>query len=836
MEQAGAPGQEEPFLIGRAVVTIFHNPDSLFTIAKLKVKKTNCPFEGREIVVKGSFPRLSEEEDYRFTGRLITHPTYGQQFDVKTFQKELPGTETGLIHYLSGDLFPGIGRKTAETIIQHLGQEAIRKILENEEVLDEVPRLTAEKKTTLVTVLRENLGLERTIVRLNEWGFGPQIAMRIYQTYREDTIELLTENPYRLIEDVEGVGFQRADELGRQLGITGTHPSRIQAAILHTMNTATLSSGHVYLDAAQVLPEVKRLLETSQPAEIPYKLISESVVMLVEESRLSAEQRRLYLPSLYFSELGIASKMERIMDQERSGAFPSSEIRKAIGETEERLEVSYAETQVAAIEQALNSPAMILTGGPGTGKTTVVRGLVEVYAELHGLSLDPKEYAKKEEPFPIVLAAPTGRAAKRLSESTGLPAMTIHRLLGFTGQEKEEETEREIQAGLVIIDEASMLDTWLAHQLLKAVDDSAQVLFVGDQDQLPSVGPGQVLRDFLESGVVPVVELTEIYRQSAGSTIIELAHAIKRSEALGSLTEKTGDRSFIRTDAEQVTAVVSQIVSNAIAKGQSIKDIQVLAPMYKGPAGIDALNQVIQEMVNPPAAGRKEVTFGEVVYRIGDRVLQLVNQPESNVFNGDMGEVIAILKAKETIEKKDLMVVSFDGIEVTYERPDLNQLTLAYCCSIHKSQGSEFPTVIMPIVRSHRKMLRRNLLYTGITRAKNFLILCGSPAEFQDGINRLDERDRQTTLKERLRGESPASPAETGEREKAAERPAEAVAPAAQSAASQPSAVPEVPSAEGERDTEEPVPEELTTATILLVDPLIGMEDVSPYDFLETAD
>lgn len=830
MEKTDSAVQEEPFLIGRAVVTIFHNTDSLFTIAKLKVRKTNCSFEGKEIVVKGNFPKLSEEEEYRFTGRLINHATYGQQFDVKTFQKELPATETGLIHYLSGDLFPGIGRKTAETIIEHLGPEAIRKIMENEDVLDDIPRLNSEKKKTLVSVLRDNLGLERTIVKLNEWGFGPQIAMRIYQTYREETIEKLTENPYRLIEDVEGVGFQRADELGRQLGITGTHISRIQAAILHMINTGILSSGHVYLEAVQVLPEVKRLLESSQPEEIPYKLISAAIIELVEESRLSAEQRKLYLPSLYFSELGIASKMERILNQDRKNTFPSSEMRKAIGETEERLEVNYAETQIAAIEQALNSPATILTGGPGTGKTTVVRGLVEVYAELHGLSLDPKEYAKKEEPFPIILAAPTGRAAKRLSESTGLPAMTIHRLLGFTGQEKEEETEREIKARLVIIDEASMLDTWLAHQLLKAIDDDAQILFVGDQDQLPSVGPGQVLRDFLESGTIPVVELTEIYRQSAGSTIIELAHAIKKSEPLGDLTLKTSDRSFIRTEAEQVTTAVSQIVKNAMAKGQAIKDIQVLAPMYKGPAGIDALNTMIQEMVNPASAGRKEVTFGDVVYRIGDRVLQLVNQPESNVFNGDMGEVISILKAKETIEKKDLMVVSFDGIEVTYERSDLNQLTLAYCCSIHKSQGSEFPTVIMPVVRSHRKMLRRNLLYTGITRAKNFLILCGSPTEFEEGITRMDERDRQTTLKERLRGESPEPVANEPAKEKIAVSPT--AEPTIDSGDSiEPATMP------GEvSQTSVELPHVLSVDTILDVDPMVGMKGESPYDFLPSVD
>lgn len=814
-EQFEAIKADEIFLIGRPVVTIFHNPDNLFTIVKLKVRDTNSGYEDKEIIVKGSFPQLTPDEDYKFTGRLVKHPTYGAQFDVQTFAKEMPATETGLVHYLSGDLFPGIGMKTAQTIVKKLGKDVIKKILDDPSVLDAVPRLSNDKKELLVSVLAQNMGLERTIIQLNEWGFGPQIAMRIYQTYREEAISQLSENPYRLIEEIEGVGFQRADELGKNLGITGNHPARIKAAILHSVNQAVQSAGHVYVDAEAVLPDAKRLLEMSQAVEIPFTAISQAIIELVEEGKLAAEGRRLYIPSLYFSEIGIAAKIERIMQNETTDQFPVSEIRKAVGEVEERLSVNYAETQVAAIETALHSSVMILTGGPGTGKTTVIRGLVEVYAELHGLSLDPKEYAKKQEPFPIVLAAPTGRAAKRMSESTGLPAMTIHRLLGFNGLEKEEETEREVEGRLIIIDEMSMVDTWLAHQLLKALSNDVQLLFVGDQDQLPPVGPGQVLRDMLESGKVPVVELTEIYRQSAGSTIIEMAHMIKRSEWSADITQKTSDRSFIKASGESILEVVEQVVKNAITKGFHIKDIQVLAPMYKGPAGIDGLNKMIQEMVNPPGPQRKEVVFGEAIYRIGDKVLQLVNQPESNVFNGDMGEVISIIKAKETVDKKELLVVSYDGIEVTYERSDLNQITLAYCCSIHKSQGSEFPIVIMPVVRSQRKMLRRNLLYTGITRAKNFLILCGEPEEFRAGINRTDEMERQTTLKERLNGDVVVSDSE--------------VVPDQQS---------EVLVSEEVEQTAhtEPSVYELTMATFISIDPMIGMQGVSPYDYIETID
>ena len=808
-DEQGKP--EEVFLTGRPVVTIFHNPENLFSIVKLKMRETNSGYEDKEIIVKGTFPQLNAEEEYKFTGRLVTHPTYGSQFDAQTFNKVMPATETGLVHYLSGDLFPGIGMKTAETIVKKLGKDAVEKIMGDASVLDLIPRLSQEKKETLISVLQQNMGLERTIVQLNEWGFGPQIAMRIYQTYREDSISQLTENPYRLIEEVEGVGFLKADELGRNLGIIGTHPARIKAAVLHSINYAVQSAGHVFIEAEAVLPDVKRLLESSQRVEIPFDDISQAVIELVEEGKLSAEERRLYLPSLYFSEVGIASKIERLMQNDETDRFPVSEIRKAVGEVEERLAVNYAETQVSAIETALHSPVMVLTGGPGTGKTTVIRGLVEVYAELHGLSLDPKEYAKKKEPFPIVLAAPTGRAAKRMSESTGLPAMTIHRLLGFTGQEKEEETEKEVEGRLIIIDEMSMVDTWLAHQLLKALSNDVQLLFVGDQDQLPPVGPGQVLRDMLDSDKVPVVELTEIYRQSAGSTIIEMAHMIKQSEWSEDITKKTADRSFLKANSDQILEAIQQIIKNALTKGHAIKDIQVLAPMYRGPAGIDGLNKMIQELVNPAGPKRKEVLFGEVVYRIGDKVLQLVNQPESNVFNGDMGEVISIIKAKETVDKKELLVVSFDGIEVTYERNDLNQITLAYCCSIHKSQGSEFPIVIMPVVRSHRKMLRRNLLYTGITRAKDFLILCGEPEEFRAGINRTDEQERQTTLKERL------------------------IASGGVNAVVQSEKLPREEN-EDELPADEPTQHGLTMENFAYIDPMIGMKGITPYTFLEATD
>lgn len=795
--------EEKQFVLGRPVVSIFHNPQNLFSIAKVKIQETNTPYIEKEIIVSGYFPMLTLEEQYRFTGVVKNHPRYGVQFQVETFTKEVPETEQGIIHYLSSDMFNGVGRKTAETIVKKLGKDAIKKILEDPEALDKVPRLSDDKKDTIRATLQMNLGLERVMIQLNDWGFGPQVGMRIYQAYREETIEILTKNPFQLIEEIEGIGFQRADELGTKLGITGSHPDRIKAAILHILNQASLSDGHVYVDAKTLIPLVKEMLEARQQGDIAIEAISKAAIELNEEGKVAGEETRLYLPSLYYSEVGIATKLETLLaEQENRTKFPSSEVRKALGEAEERLGVNYAETQVDAIESSINSSVMILTGGPGTGKTTVVRGLVEIYAELHGLSLDPKEYAKKKEPFPIILAAPTGRAAKRLSESTDLPAMTIHRLLGFNGQEKDEETEKEIDGKLIIIDEMSMVDTWLAHQLLKAVPEDAQLIFVGDQDQLPPVGPGQVLRDLLESKRIPTVELTDIYRQASGSSIIELAHQMKNGQLPEDITAKTADRSFIKAGADQIPSVVEKVVKSALSKGHSIKDIQVLAPMYKGPAGIDALNRLIQEMVNPnPDGKRKELAFGDITYRIGDKVLQLVNQPESNVFNGDMGEIVAIMKAKETVEKQDMLVASFDGIEVTYERSDLNQLTLAYCCSIHKSQGSEFPTVIMPVVRGYMKMLRRNLLYTGITRSRDFLILCGDPSVFRYGVERTDDAQRMTTLKSRL--------AVTTEEPKTEQQTKQQV------------------------EAEQSGPVSLTAENVHAIHPMIGMEGITPQKFME---
>ena len=579
----------------------------------------------------------------------------------------------------------------------------------------------------------------------------------------------------------------------------------------------------MFVEWPDVKQEAKELLEKSAPTIIDEEDLELALASAIVEEAIVKEEERLYLPSLYYSEVGAVEALKRLLETPLEEKFPLAELKKAIGAVEDELDVTYAPTQVEAIERAINEPMMILTGGPGTGKTTVIRGIVETYREMHGISLDPADYDGEEHTFPLALAAPTGRAAKRMAESTGLPAMTIHRLLGFTGEDDEDDFDsRELDARLVIIDEMSMVDTWLFYQLMKAIPHDSQVLFVGDEDQLPSVGPGQVLSDLLRSGVIPTVQLTDVYRQSEGSSIVELAHEMKQGELKTNILQKASDRSFIPAGEHQVVEVVDQVVSRALEKGFSIHDIQVLVPMYRGPAGIDAMNERIQASINPPAPGRKEITYGQTVYRVGDKGLQLVNQPEANVFNGDMGEIVAIFEPNENTEKKHLVVVDFDGIEVTYERQDLNQITLAYCCSIHKAQGSEFSMVIMPVVRSYYHMLRKNLLYTGITRASDYLILCGDPEKFTEGMYRTDDMKRKTSLIPRLLHAldnekyeafvATHEERETTEREKAPikeQLPEESFLP------------------------EETVKEEsvLTETNMFQIDPMIGMDGVRPEQF-----
>ncbi|MDX8364104.1 ATP-dependent RecD-like DNA helicase [Cytobacillus sp. IB215665] len=754
MEQQGVLdlyNEEQKYMKGTHLVTIFHNEANLYSVVRIRLQETNEQYTEKEAVVTGYFPRIHEDETYIFFGKLKEHPKFGVQFHVDSFRKDLPQTKQGIIQYLSSDLFQGVGKKTASKIVDALGEAAISTILQNPSALEKVPKLSKDKAQQIVDTLKEHQGLEQIMIALSQYGFGPQLSMKIYQVYKDETLQIIQNNPYQLVEDVEGVGFSRADELGYMLGISGNNPHRIKAGCLYMLDQQSIQEGHTYQYLHQLNKDVKELLEENKRDSMDEEDISRIITQLSEEDKIIVEEDKIYSPSLFFSEKGLVTNIGRILSQtEYEDQFPDSEFLLSLGNIEEYLNVQYAPSQKEAIQKALLSPMLLLTGGPGTGKTTVINGIVNVYADLHGCSLNPSDY-NKENPFPILLVAPTGRAAKRMSEATGLKAVTIHRLLGWNGVDGfEHDEDNPIEGKLLIVDEMSMVDVWLANQLFKSLPESIQMIIVGDEDQLPSVGPGQVLKDLLDANIIPTVRLTEIYRQSEGSSIIALAHDIKKGQLPLDIVSQKTDRSFLPCRPNQVLDVVSKVAQSAKEKGYSARDIQVLAPMYRGPAGIDQLNKMLQSMFNPPSDQKREMSFGDVVYRIGDKVLQLVNQPESNVFNGDMGEVVSIFYSKENTEKQDMVIVSFEGNEVTYTKQDLNQITHAYCCSIHKSQGSEFPIVIMPVVKSYYRMLRRNLLYTGITRSKKFLILCGEEQAFRHGVSRNDDGIRQTTLCEKL--------------------------------------------------------------------------------------
>ncbi|MDM5156587.1 ATP-dependent RecD-like DNA helicase [Bacillus sp. DX1.1] len=741
--------EEQKFIKAQVLHTIFHNEENLYSVVSMKVIETNETYDEKKVMINGHFPRMHEDEVFTLTGHFKDHPKYGKQYQVETFKKELPQTKTGMVQYLASDLFKGIGKRTAEKIVDHLGEHAISKIMDDPAALEGV--VNKQKAQEIYDTIIEHQGLEKVMSFLNGYGFGTKLSIKIYQTYKEMTLEVIRNNPYQLIEEVDGIGFGRADDIGKALGKSGNHSDRVRAGCFYTLEHVSLQEGHVFMEKGQLVQETIGLLN-HQDGAVTEEDILQCVEMMQGEGKIIVEEDRIYLASLFYSEKGVVTSVRRLMDQEEEPSFPESELLLTLGKIEEQFSVQYAPLQQEAIQTALHKPMMLLTGGPGTGKTTVIKGIVEMYASLHGLSLNPKDYSD-DNPFPILLTAPTGRAAKRMSESTGLPACTIHRLLGWTPEGSFQRNENDpVQGKLLIIDEFSMVDIWLANQLFKSLPSTIQVIVVGDEDQLPSVGPGQVLKDLLEAGVIPTVKLTEIYRQAEGSSVIQLAHAIKKGTLPPDLAQNKKDRSFIGCTGTQIVEVVKQVCESAKVKGFSARDVQVLAPMYRGPAGINVLNEALQEVFNPKKEKSREIAYGDVVYRVGDKVLQLVNQPESQVFNGDIGEIVSVFYAKENVEQQDMVVVSFDGIEVTYIKPDLNQITHAYCCSIHKSQGSEFPIVIMPIVKSYYRMLRRNLIYTGITRSKKFLIICGEEPAFRSGVNRLDDALRQTTLCDRLQG------------------------------------------------------------------------------------
>ena len=702
---------------------IFENPSSFFRILLLNIDDTDADFDDFEIIVTGTMADIIEGEDYTFWGNLVQHPKYGEQLKLIRYERAKP-TSKGLIKYFSSDHFKGIGVKTAQKIVDLYGDNTIDKVLAEPEKLHDIVGLSAKNREAFIMKLRQNYGTERVLAKLSEYGISNKLAFQIQDFYKEETLEIVEHYPYQLVEDIQGIGFKIADQLAQSLGIESTAPERFRAGLLHTLLTQSMEKGDTYLEAKELLEHTIELLESSRQIELDPNSVADELAHLIEEDKVQNVDTKIFENSLFFAEEGICNNLLRILEKGNQNKYEPENIEAALAQIEEKFAISYDAIQKQAICDAIQHKIFILTGGPGTGKTTVINGIIAVYALLHGLDLH------KSQDLPILLAAPTGRAARRMNELTGLPSATIHRHLGMTGDDDTSHLDDYLDADFIIVDEFSMVDTWLANQLLSNISSNSKLLIVGDADQLPSVSPGQVLADLLKIPLLPQTKLEKIYRQGEDSTIVTLASQIQKGALPIDFIEKKADRSYFEVRSEQIPQMIERIVEVAIRSGIPAQNVQVLAPMYRGQAGIDHINQLMQDLINPVVKEQLifEATDGQ--YRQGDRVIHLVNDAESNVFNGDLGYITDLLPAKYADSKQDELTINFDGNEIVYQRSEWYKIRLAYAMSIHKSQGSEFPVVILPITSSSHRMLQRNLIYTAITRAKSKLILLGEKSAF----------------------------------------------------------------------------------------------------------
>ena len=732
----------EFYFSGTVERIIFENPNNFFRILLLDIEDTDAEFDDFEIIVTGTMADIMEGQDYTFWGTLVQHPKYGEQLKVTRYERAKP-TSKGLVKYFASDHFKGIGVKTAQKIVDLYGDNTIDQILADPGRLVTINGLSSANREAFVSKLRQNYGTEMLLSKLAEYGIPNKLALQIQDTYKEETLEIVQKYPYQLVEDIQGIGFKIADQLAQQLGIESDAPERFRAGLVHTLFSQSMETGDTYIEARDLLSHTIDLLENARQVELDPSLVADELAHLIEEDKIQNVETKIFENSLYFAEEGIRSNLIRILEKGKQETFDAPKLESIIEQVEQDLGICYDHIQKKAICDAINHKVFILTGGPGTGKTTVINGIIATYAALHKLDL-----AKKQE-LPILLAAPTGRAARRMNELTGLPSATIHRHLGMTGDDDISHLDDYLDADFIIVDEFSMVDTWLANQLLSNISSNSKILIVGDADQLPSVSPGQVLADLLKIPLLPQTKLTKIYRQGEDSTIVTLASQIQQGLLPADFTEKKADRSYFEASGEYIPDMIKKIVAAAIRSGIPAQDVQVLAPMYRGPAGIDQINQLMQDLINPSEKDQLVFEAPDCQYRQGDKVIHLVNDAESNVFNGDLGYITDLLPGKYTDSKQDELTINFDGNEIIYPRSEWYKIRLAYAMSIHKSQGSEFPVVILPITKSSHRMLQRNLIYTAITRAKSKLILLGEKAAFNYAVKNTGTA-RKTYLIERF--------------------------------------------------------------------------------------
>nr|WP_037620049.1 ATP-dependent RecD-like DNA helicase [Streptococcus parauberis] len=798
----------EYFFSGTVDRIIFENSSNFFKILNLMIEDTDSDFDDFEIIITGTMADIMEGEDYTFWGQLSQHPKYGQQLQLSRYQRAKPSS-SGLIKYFSSDHFKGIGKKTAERIVSLYGDNTIDKILDDPSKLEDINGFSKANREAFVAKLRINYGTEQIIAALVELGLSNRMAFQIYDQYKEEAVERVRTNPYQLVEDIQGIGFKMSDKLAQEIGIADSAPERFRAALLHSLLEQSISQGDTYIEARDLLAYAIDLLEDSRQIECDPAQVAQELSHLISDEKVYNAGTKIFDASLFTAEEGIKNQLQRLLDTPFEKQISQDKIEKEVQAIEKEFAISYDQVQKDAIYQALTSKVFILTGGPGTGKTTVIRGILEAYARINDIDLNKKD-------LPIVLAAPTGRAARRMNELTGLPSATIHRHLGLNGDNDYQAMEDYLDCDLLVVDEFSMVDTWLANQLLGAISSNTQIIIVGDSDQLPSVGPGQVLADLLKITSLPQIALRKIFRQSADSTIVDLANQMRQGILPVDFRDKKADRSYFDAMPQHVPTMVTKIVASAVKSGIPADEIQILAPMYKGQAGINNLNQLMQELLNPLDNGT-EFVFNEIHFRKGDKVLHLVNDAQLNVFNGDIGYITDLIPAKYTESKQDEIMMDFDGSEVTYPRNEWLKITLAYAMSIHKSQGSEFQVVILPITRQSGRMLQRNLIYTAVTRSKSKLILLGEHSAFDYAIKNEGDK-RKTFLVQRFDQDLTTESSDQLAKIDTVENSSDSLGQAQNTIA---------------KPLESEEPTILTTANMLSIDPLIGLTDADFKKFLK---
>jgi exodeoxyribonuclease V alpha subunit len=722
-------------LSGQIEHITYTHPETGFTIAKVKVA------EERELVtVVGNLLAPSPGEILRMQGEWHQHPKFGRQFNIGTYQTEIPVTAQGIRKYLGSGLVKGLGPAMADRIVDTFGVQTLDIIEKDIQRLLEVDGIGPKRVAMIQQAWDEQREIRNVMVFLQGFGVSTAYASKIFQQYGQRSVAVLRQNPYRLAGDILGIGFKIADRIATQLGFPHDAPQRAEAGLLYLLDKLT-EEGHVfypYLDLAAQAQEILQVASDTIRRGIADLALARQIViedLNPDPEAFEADNKAVFLQRYHFCETSIANRLSGLMQTPKT--IRTIDVEQALDWVQQRLTIQLAPKQVEALQQALQQKVLVITGGPGTGKTTIINAMLKIFTRI-----TPK----------ILLAAPTGRAAKRMHETTGHPARTIHRMLEFSPAKGgfQRNAKNPLPCDLLIVDEASMIDTILMHHLLKALPIGATLVLVGDVNQLPSVGAGTVLKDIIASDAFPVITLNEIFRQARQSQIVVNAHLINQGQ-VPQLPQPatTGPRSdfyFIeQQDPQKVVDLIIELVGQRIPRRfglNPMQDIQVMAPMHKGLVGAENLNLQLQAALNPGQGG---VLQAGQEFRSGDKVMQVKNNYEKAVFNGDIGQIRQILPSDSKL------VIAFEGRDIAYETKELDQIILAYAISVHKSQGSEYPAVVIPVLTQHYVLLQRNLLYTAVTRGRELVVLVGSRQALSIGVNNNQTQRRYTRLRHRLR-------------------------------------------------------------------------------------